>query len=434
MRIFTLEIKKIIKTRVTWILLLAALALSVLMAYLPVTFEGLSYKAENGERVQLSGLAAIHYAKDAGASLSGAVTAKKIQTAVGEYQEALREYGVEDSFELPEDVYYDRLMIYQPFIHGVKEVFSDEKTGMAPGLLDIDPEEVGTFYERAPIRLENLMRMEGSRQSDIDKAEEMYRKIETPFQYYEGVSGNSMDYQVLTIFLLTIICAVIVSPVFSMDYQTGADDILRCTKHGRLHLAVFKILAALVITGVTFLLCGVLWILTTNTLFGWESTKTSMQMLFSVSSLPALTIGELEWTNLLGSFLLFFSLMSLILFLSARIRNAAVALAAAMFFCILPIITYIGAPETLANWLQCLLPGGALGLNNSLLYAMTELDFLHPGGLSVWNVHLMFVIVARQVVISKNAANRESLLQILFVFVITLIAVLFIFKKKVPEL
>lgn len=46
----------------------------------------------------------------------------------------------------------------------------------------------------------------------------------------------------------------------------------------------------------------------------------------------------------------------------------------------------------------------------------------------------LFVIVARQVVISKNAANRESLLQILFVFVITLIAVLFIFKKKVPEL
>ena len=131
-----------------------------------------------------------------------------------------------------------------------------------------------------------------------------------------------------------------------------------------------------------------------NVLFGWESTKTSMQMIFSVSSLPALTVGELEWTNLLGSFLLFLSLMSLILFLSARIRNAAVALAAALFFCILPILTYIGAPEALANWLQCLLPGGALGLNNSLLYAMTELDFLHPGGLSVWNVHLMFLLAA----------------------------------------
>ena len=208
MRIFTLEIKKILKTRVTWILLLTALVLSVLMAYLPVTFEGVSYQAENGERVQLNGLAAIHYAKDAGASLSGDVTTEKIQTAVGEYQEALLEYGVEDSFELPEDVYYDRLMIYQPLVHGVKEVFSDEKTGMAPGFLDITPEEVSTFYEKAPVRLKNLMRMEGSRQSDIDKAEEMYRKVETPFQYYEGVSGNSMDYQVLSIFLLTIFCAV----------------------------------------------------------------------------------------------------------------------------------------------------------------------------------------------------------------------------------
>lgn len=394
MRIFTLEIKKILKTRVTWILLLTALVLSVLMAYLPVTFEGVSYQAENGERVQLNGLAAIHYAKDAGASLSGDVTTEKIQTAVGEYQEALLEYGVEDSFELPEDVYYDRLMIYQPLVHGVKEVFSDEKTGMAPGFLDITPEEVSTFYEKAPVRLKNLMRMEGSRQSDIDKAEEMYRKVETPFQYYEGVSGNSMDYQVMLIFLLTIFCAVIVSPVFSVEYQTGADDILRCTKHGRLRLAVVKIFAALVITGVTFLLCGILWILTTNTLFGWESTKTSMQMIFSVSSLLALTVGELEWTNLLGSFLLFLSLMSLILFLSARIKNAAVALATAMFFCILPILTYIGAPAVLGNWLQCLLPGGALGLNNSLLYAMTELDFLHPGGLSVWNVHLMFLIAA----------------------------------------
>ena len=57
--------------------------------------------------MQLNGLAAIHYAKDAGASLSGDVTTEKIQTAVGEYQEALLEYGVGDSFELPEDVYYD---------------------------------------------------------------------------------------------------------------------------------------------------------------------------------------------------------------------------------------------------------------------------------------------------------------------------------------
>ena len=103
--------------------------------------------------------------------------------------------------KLPEDVYYDRLMIYQPLVHGVKgQYFPMRKPVWRPGFLDITPEEVSTFYEKAPVRLATLMRMEGSRQSDIDKAEEMYRKVETPFQYYEGVSGNSMDYQVLSIF------------------------------------------------------------------------------------------------------------------------------------------------------------------------------------------------------------------------------------------
>lgn len=46
----------------------------------------------------------------------------------------------------------------------------------------------------------------------------------------------------------------------------------------------------------------------------------------------------------------------------------------------------------------------------------------------------LFVIVFRQVIISRNAANQESWLQILLVAVITFAAVLFIFKKKVSEL
>ncbi len=46
----------------------------------------------------------------------------------------------------------------------------------------------------------------------------------------------------------------------------------------------------------------------------------------------------------------------------------------------------------------------------------------------------LLVIVFRQVIISKNETNRESLLQILLVSVVTFAAALFIFKKKVPEL
>lgn len=46
----------------------------------------------------------------------------------------------------------------------------------------------------------------------------------------------------------------------------------------------------------------------------------------------------------------------------------------------------------------------------------------------------LIVIVFRQVIITKNTTNQESILQILLVAIVTLVAALFIFKKKVPEL
>lgn len=40
---------------------------------------------------------------------------------------------------------------------------------------------------------------------------------------------------------------------FSGEYQSGADSILRCTNHGRLKLAVTRILASCTISVVTFM-------------------------------------------------------------------------------------------------------------------------------------------------------------------------------------
>ena len=126
-------------------------------------------------------------------------------------------------------------------------------------------------------------------------------------------SSDSMDYQTIYIFLLAILCAVIVAPIFSTEYQTGADDIIRCTKNGRKKLAVVKIVSACLITGILYLVCGVVWIVVTNSLFGWEGTKTSMQVIFSATSLLPYNIGQLQWANMLGGCLLFLSTICFIL-------------------------------------------------------------------------------------------------------------------------
>ena len=53
---------------------------------------------------------------------------------------------------------------------------------------------------------------------------------------------------------------------------------------------------------------------------------------------------------------------------------------------------YTVMPGQLGDWLQALLPGAGIGLGNSLLYAMTNFDFLHLGSASFWNTDVMLML------------------------------------------
>ena len=54
MRLFRLEIKRILKSRRTLILLTIALLLSVAMAYLPISFEGINRPNKDGTVTELN--------------------------------------------------------------------------------------------------------------------------------------------------------------------------------------------------------------------------------------------------------------------------------------------------------------------------------------------------------------------------------------------
>ena len=56
MRLFRLELKRILKSRRTLILLAIALLLSVAMAYLPISFEGINRPNEDGTVTEWCGI------------------------------------------------------------------------------------------------------------------------------------------------------------------------------------------------------------------------------------------------------------------------------------------------------------------------------------------------------------------------------------------
>lgn len=108
MRLFRLELKRILKSRRTLILLAIALLLSVAMAYLPISFEGINRPNEDGTVTELDGLAAIKYKQDLYKTSAGEVTPDRIKSALETYQSCVREYGPVEEEGFPLAVFIEK--------------------------------------------------------------------------------------------------------------------------------------------------------------------------------------------------------------------------------------------------------------------------------------------------------------------------------------
>ena len=388
MKLFRLELKRVLKTRLNRILLGLALALSILMAYLPTTFCYSSYADGDGNEATLTGRASIAYEKARQADASGIATPERVRQAVEAYQVCLAFYGVTESYDLPEHVYEREILPIAPLLHGVKEAFADPDTGMAPTIMEIDPARLDDYYSVCEARIASLMAMEQPDSPAAQrKAVEMYQKVEKPFETYPGISSTVLDYQNIMGFLVLLFCVVIAAPVFSADYQSGADDILRCTRHGRARLGAAKLLSALSVSAAAFGICAAVHLLAVNSLFGWESTKTSIQMVYSILTLADMDIGELQCLFAAAGLLSVLASVSFTLFLSSKCRSAAASLAAGLAFCIAPVVLTMTVPGAL--WLRSILPASGTSIQASILYAITDFQFLSVGGLAVWTPYAM---------------------------------------------
>lgn len=142
------------------ILLVIALLLSVAMAYLPISFEGINRPNEDGTVTELNGLAAIKYKQDLYKTSAGEVTPDRIKSALETYQSCVREYGPVEEEGFPLAVYIEKIVPFRHLLMGLSEAFADPLTGIGADLMDIDPNDIdGAYYEKCAEHLQDVMRM-----------------------------------------------------------------------------------------------------------------------------------------------------------------------------------------------------------------------------------------------------------------------------------
>ncbi|ACL20691.1 conserved hypothetical protein [Desulfitobacterium hafniense DCB-2] len=390
-RMMALELKRVAKTRSTWILAAGALLLSVVMALLVISFARHWNLDENGREVSLTGRDAIQANQEMLKPIEGELTPEKIRTAFATYHAVYETYGAKIE-DIPKDIYYQKIAPINPILNGVREVYVDSSTGIPVPLYEISPEEAANFYEQRTERLSDYLSQEYKDSPDAARqALAINEKVKAPFYYIYGVGdSDTSEYLTMCIFLLVMLCTVIAAPIFSADYQSGADDILRCTRHGRRRLAVVKLSSAILLTTAIFAVCITAFILISHAAFGWESLKTTLQLAFSAISFVPLTVGEANMLVVFSGLLSFLATVCFTLFLSSLFKNPITVLGLAIGGCLLPtILSFAGSGAAFENWLRLCLPSGGVGLRNSFFFELTDFNFLSLGSFGIWTPYII---------------------------------------------
>ena len=389
MRLYYLEMKRLIRTKSVWILMIAMVVLAAVMAYVPVTFIR-AYKTDAGNVQAVTGVQAVKISKETRKDMEGEVTEEKIRQAIRVLNEMYQEYGSSFMEEVSADVYAEKIYPIMPVLNVIEQVLvPDGKNLYNMETFDVKEEDAATIYEKYREEMQGL----SQNPELVKEMQKISGSVKTPFTYESGMTLETVDYYTIYLFLVMFAFIVIASPVYAAEYQTGADDVIRCTKNGRVRIAVTKILVTFTLAVATFVASSLTFVAVLYILYGGSGFGTSIQMGY-VFYLPALTIGSMLKLQIAGGVLFTLATVSFVLFLSSKCKNVQTALISAFGIAILPMILNMAGNNNVLNIMRCILPTGGFGLINGLQSELMARNFALVAGHYIWLPYILLVAAA----------------------------------------
>ena len=389
MRLYYLEMKRLIRTKSVWILMIAMVVLAAVMAYVPVTFIR-AYKTDAGNVQAVTGVQAVKISKETRKDMEGEVTEEKIRQAIRVLNEMYQEYGSSFMEEVSADVYAEKIYPIMPGLNVIEQVLvPDGKNLYNMETFDVKEEDAATIYEKYREEIQGL----SQNPELVKEMQKISGSVKTPFTYESGMTLETVDYYTIYLFLVMFAFIVIASPVYAAEYQTGADDVIRCTKNGRVRIAVTKILVTFTLAVATFVASSLTFVAVLYILYGGSGFGTSIQMGY-VFYLPALTIGSMLKLQIAGGVLFTLATVSFVLFLSSKCKNVQTALISAFGIAILPMILNMAGNNNVLNIMRCILPTGGFGLINGLQSELMARNFALVAGHYIWLPYILLVAAA----------------------------------------
>lgn len=368
------EWKKIMRRKAARVTMAAGVILTVVIQMSIIW--GMNAYEKDGTRV--TGLSAIALKKQQVEAYGGVLTEEKIAEHISRFQELMGNpenltAAYDGSMVFNEDMYWS---FYIPGMPLYIDLLANNYLPLNSGndrngeiLMTVDLTHGPGFYETRQKKISQFLSMPHGA-GNYSGAEQAYwlaknDRVEAPysFGFYDGwikILLMSVEWQ-----LLFIVICICVAPVFSSEYQTGADAVLLTCKYGKNRLVTAKLATALLFGMAYFILNAILSFGILLMAFGTDGWNMPIQLLLPMSPYP--------WTFLQASlvaagiaFVVMLGLLCLTLFMSARFRSSFGVLIVDIFIILMPNFISNSATAGWFNKLITLLPARASDIRKVL--------------------------------------------------------------------
>lgn len=412
MRLYKQELKRLFLSARVKVIFLSAIVLSLLLALLPSEFSDANVPDTQGNIHPLHGIEAIKFIEEISSSGNGEVTPDRLKEALQTYQDLYYEYGADPlgSSDFPLDVYWEEVRPIRPLQRMIAIAYG---TNMKDAdLMSLHLDDMDRFYEACELRLVNVMESDDIlKDADfIREATTIYDNVKKPFIVSQGYTREAFDYISLTIFMLVILSAVMAAPVFSERYASSEDSVIRCTEFGRGKMVRTTLAAMFTISSLMYFIGIGIHLLVSDMIFGTDTLRESVQVLYTVYSLPAINLFELQIVLALTGWLCCIAVTFMATCISTFTQEASTAMVLSIILVFMPTIIFAGIGTI--SWILALFPAASVGLNNNMLYSLLDLRFLRMGGNVFW--YPMVLVIANLIevplfgIISNYAYSRHQ--------------------------
>lgn len=247
------ELKKIIQKRSTFLIIVAALLISLSTTF----FGAMTETSYITETEKLRGFQAIENERIVQGQLSGYLTEEYIKQVNLEAssQDNSKYWGILSSIGVQE--------VRLP------NIISDLNAGNINGIYDNILNETLTDKPR-PVVTSN----------EVDKLLKMYEQLQVPFyyDYYDGWEKMSSSFSILVALVVSAIIVICLSPVFSEEYSQKTDAIILTTKYGKNKVIIAKLISSLLFTLSVYLLFVTLNFALHALIYGLDGFNANIQL------------------------------------------------------------------------------------------------------------------------------------------------------------